>query len=929
MKKVLVFAFLVILASCAKTEQEVTPQENTVPEGYKVITIKATKAEFDTETKTSYANDKVFSWSVGDKISVLCNNGSSNFWQTFTATTAAASSSFTATVEGTVNLGPLDGNHSKVAMYPASADHYYNGNWSMKFNIPATRDFRAASGGHQEAAIPMFAWGTDSDTYVFSNLTGAAKFTFKGIPCETVKMTFTASSSKLNGTYSLLYDSINKSNPSNVQWNAVSAGDVSEKTVTYYADVVNGRASFYLPYATGSIWGNSTLKLYDASTDAELYSNDHVGTIEITKNRIAVLPTLDVSTALSAFGINWAGVTAAVNTNDGYPAIRSMKATKDNDYLYILLDVDPSQLIKTHTYDHYFNIYVADAGGSNHNWNEKNKMIEKQSWAVVGGEIAFKNWDSSFSDCSLNEQSTKWTYEIRIHRDFCSELSGDTIKIGVELDDIEGQSWTHMNGNVPYGVIPSYGTDLYTVSAKPAPTPDPLPESPLYIGFSEASGEVLNPERGFYQQQSFHFNGGIPSASLWSNPEPLVLVLFYLEDFRNSDISSDALTRIWDVFDNIRAAGKKAIVRFGYINEHTESSKPWDAGYTQIRSHIAQVKPILTANEDIIYIMQAGFVGVYGEWYYVSSDFDYSVSGSVVTGYDNRAQVITDLLDAVPNRQVSLRSSKYKRFFLNPKSIDTWTPIAAWGTGNNNRLGFYNDGFRGGPDNEDVGTFESETDYNMWYSQSAWVITGGEAAYRGGDDVESQAAWLIANPDQASFENAITAIHNQHFSYLNSNENNILMDYWDGESHGNHGTGASRIPELRKALGYRLVLGDVDLTYSALTSGSTVNYSIKIKNTGSAPVYYPRPFKLVMLHSSGDPIVLVNNLCDVRNLAPGADYTTLSGSFDLTANVVSGDKLAIWLPDNAVGLRSNPAYSIRLANKEISWTNGYNVLYTF
>lgn len=912
MKRIWIPAILALLASCAQMEQEA---------GYKILTIQASKACFDADTKTSYAGEKVFSWSVGDKISVLCNNGSVNMWQEFTASTAAASSSFTATVDPSVNLGPLNPADPKVAMYPASANHQFDGGYA--FNIPAQRDFRAASGGHVESAIPMFAWGTDSHTYAFSNLTGAAKFTFKGLACDAVKMTFTTANVKLNGTYNLVYDVYDVDNSSNVHWNAANGADASEKTVTYYADVTDGKASFYLPYATGGIWGYSTLTLSDASTDAELYNNDHVNTIDITKNRIAVLPTITIG---SAYGVDWSGVTAAVNTNDSYPAIRSMKATKDADYLYILLDVDPSQLTKTHTYDHYINIFVADAGGSNHDWNEKNKMIEKQSWAVVGGNIAFKNWDSSFSDCSLDAQPTKWTYEIRIHRVFCSELSGDTIKIGVELDDMEGQTWTHMNGGTPYGVIPAFGSGLYVVGEKSG---DHLPASPLYVGFTESSDEVLNPERGFYKQQSFHFNGSIPSAALWSNPEPLVLVLFYLEDFRDCDISSAALTRIGEVFDNIRAAGKKAIVRFGYINEHTNESKPWDAGITQIQSHIAQVKPILTANEDIIYIMQAGFVGVYGEWYYTSDDFDYSVSGSSVVDYTNRAQVITDLLDAVPHRQVSLRSAKYKRYFLNPTAINTWTPIAAWGTDDNDRLGYYNDGFRGGPGNEDIGTFENDTDYNMWFSQSAWVITGGEAAYRGGDTVESQTAWLTANPDLADFDNAVTAIHNQHFSYLNSNSNNILMDYWDGASAGNHGTGDSRIPELRKALGYRLVLGDVDFTYPALTSGSTVNYSIKIKNTGSAPVYYARPFKLVMLHSSGDPTVLVDNLGDIRTIAPGSGFTTVSGSFDLMADVEHGDKLAIWLPDNAAGLQSTASYSIHLANKEVKWENGYNVLWSF
>ena len=85
----------------------------------------------------------------------------------------------------------------------------------------------------------------------------------------------------------------------------------------------------------------------------------------------------------------------------------------------------------------------------------------------------------------------------------------------------------------------------------------------------------------------------------------------------------------------------------------------------------------------------------------------------------------------------------------------------------------------------------------------------------------------------------------------------------------------------------------------------------------------------MLLHSNGDADVLVNNMGDIRNIAPSDDYSTLSGSFILPQNIISGDMFAIWLPDNSAGLRSNPAYSIRLANSDVTWTNGYNVLYTF
>ena len=315
MKKLFIPAILALLASCSQIEKDapVLPEEEITPVGYKVLTITAQKAD---DTKTSYAGDVTFSWNVGDKISVVCNDGENNLWQTFTATTAAASSTFTATVPDGVNLGPL-GYEYKVAMYPASENHVFNSTWSLMYNIPAERDFRE----HQESAIPMFAWGTDDDTYAFSNLTGAAKFTFTNVPCSEVKMVYTVPGVKLNGTYGLQFDSIDKGDASNVHWDPADAANDAEKTVTYYGNVQGGKVSFYLPYAEGSIWGYSTLQLIDVVSDMVLYNNTHVGNISVHKNQIAVLPELSLAFH-SAYGIDWSKVPQAGNSgmySGGYP----------------------------------------------------------------------------------------------------------------------------------------------------------------------------------------------------------------------------------------------------------------------------------------------------------------------------------------------------------------------------------------------------------------------------------------------------------------------------------------------------------------------------------------------------------------------------------------------------------------------------------
>ena len=449
--------------------QEKEP-DNLIPEGFKVLSIEAGTAA---ETRTAYADEKTFSWNAGDRISVLCNDGQRNFWETFTADASAAVSTFSATVEGNTVLGALDG--TRVALYPASDGHVYDGPDAISFNIPLERDFRAASGGHRESAIPMFAWGNEEEEYAFANLTGAAKFTFSHVGCSHVKFSFlTTTACKLSGTFPLSLDS----DATKVRWSAAETQAAAERGVTYYADVErDGSVSFYVPYAAGTIWAWSHLTLEDADNEEAdpLYSNTKINNIVVAKNRIAVLPTLDIDWAgepsfPSAYGIDWRGISASSNTNDEYPAIQTLKATADEDYVYLYLEVDPTVLTRTHTFDHQFRVYVTDAGSSrNYYWNSACSYINKDIWAVSGGEMTFLSFNPTPFESNMKVTDSVVYYEVRISRthDTTSALlsaSGE-VGIGVELDDlyVDGE-WKRLNNYKPYGVIPTRGGALYPVT---------------------------------------------------------------------------------------------------------------------------------------------------------------------------------------------------------------------------------------------------------------------------------------------------------------------------------------------------------------------------------------------------------------------------------------------------------------------------------
>lgn len=766
MKKTMMWALAVLVfPACTAEMAPALPEEPEAPV-LKELTI---SSSLDSPaSKTSYAGEKTFSWSVGDQISVLCNDGSANFWQTFTTATEGKTAKFKAQVPASVNIGPLDGSFSGVALFPACEDHVFQDKDNIAFTLPATRDFRAAGGGHPSADLPMFAWARPDGSYAFTHLTGAAKFTFRNVPCAHVKFTFaTTTDVKLNGTYPL------ELGGETVQWSAAGTDVAAERSVTYYADVTGGEVCFYLPYATGTIWAWNQVRLENADSGEELYANTSVKEIAVQRKRVTVLSPIDLSPAAAGFQAS--------------------------------------------------------------------------------------------------------------------------------------------------------------------------------LSFEESDDVIANPERGLYRMVTYKYPS---SSSSWTSASTslndsydsegtLVMTLFYLSSFVDSDeISAEALTHIRKVFTKVRSSNKKAIVRFAYSSTHS-SDKTVDPrtihqepSLEQLQTHIAQLGEVLHDFEDVICVVQAGFIGTYGEWYYTThfSTFtysngqwkegrDFSVSGNKISGYENRSVVLDALLDAVPeSRQIALRTPTYKQGYLSPNSLSSFSTFTGFGTDPEHRLAFHNDAFLYG--GEDMGTFHYSWERDIWKTQGAYLVNGGEAPYSSTD---------VSQMDGYSYDKVRAAIFDYHYSYLHHDtgyhtkptstspsDGSTLMRWWHQQGWMN---------DIKKWLGYRLYLESASISGEGKTSGSKVSVSVTLANSGSAPIINERPMKLVLVH--GNSYIVVADLGDPRTVE-SLGSKTFTAEFTLPQDIASGDNLALWLPDNAEGLQSKAAYSVRLANtSSVTWKNGHNLFYTF
>lgn len=376
--------------------------------------------------------------------------------------------------------------------------------------------------------------------------------------------------------------------------------------------------------------------------------------------------------------------------------------------------------------------------------------------------------------------------------------------------------------------------------------------------------------------------------SLVNENVTIILRLYYLEKFKNSDLSTAQLDLIKTDFQNLRAAGVKCILRFAYNSNENDTDAPLNI----VESHLDQLKPIFEDNADVISFVQAGFIGSWGEWYYSSNGLDTS---------ENRAAVLTKLLEVLPESiKIQVRTPLYKQTYFN-----TTTAIGTdvgYGTSDIARVGFHNDCFLASAD--DYGTYQNVQIEKLYISNEAFFVpTGGETCPPSGVST--------ASCDTAEAEMTLLK-----WTYLNLDYYGPVLNVWRNNS---------CFTDFQRQLGYRLLLKTANLENEVETNG-TLNLDIVIDNDGYAPVYNTKNTFLILKSVSDGTIYKKALNFDVRKVIPGINYQ-LEEAVSLTEIPSGSYKLFLKIEDSHAIIADRPEYAIQLANTSM-WdsTEGFNDL---
>lgn len=420
-----------------------------------------------------------------------------------------------------------------------------------------------------------------------------------------------------------------------------------------------------------------------------------------------------------------------------------------------------------------------------------------------------------------------------------------------------------------------------------------------------------NPERGWVTYTESHYYPGIPTdpesgvaipdfqpvdqadliAKRTENNQTIVFRYYYMEKYRSQDTIDAAYLNLIDTdLANIRAAGCKAVLRFAYSRYDPGGSydPPYYADTTPARTygHITQLLPTINANADVVMSVNAGLIGIWGEWYYSEN---WGNKGSLTsTDWANRTQLLRQWIAGLAAPiTVGVRYPAIPKYML----AQGWISSAEFG-----RISYHNDAFLAS--DGDWGTYD-----NDFRNNGTPIDTGDIAALRtylasvvpgklmGGESANAtgtaRIGWSAAATDLSLFR----------FTYLNP--------LWYPPLYATWGDNKS---EADRRLGYRLWLEAATLPATAVTSGN-VGVSLTVHSNGYSQPVFNRPVQLIF-HNGSNTFAHTLSV-DIRAWVPGGTYTVTD---TVSAPAIAGTyQMYVALPDPNPGLTA-PAYAVRLAN---------------
>nr|KAG5709893.1 hypothetical protein BaRGS_029935 [Batillaria attramentaria] len=382
---------------------------------------------------------------------------------------------------------------------------------------------------------------------------------------------------------------------------------------------------------------------------------------------------------------------------------------------------------------------------------------------------------------------------------------------------------------------------------------------------------------------------------------------FVLDTFRNSRISDEFLDVIRHDLDLVDSASFTVVLHFSYTDIPRHEPPYGDASKDIVLQHIQQLSPIFHKYEAIITVLEAGFIGTWGEWHstdYFGNPQPHTPGHEPTTrlmpeALADRKDVLLALLHAAPKSiQVAVRYPAQKMYMMGSE------PATLQGvqrgddnarTANHNACFLANDG--------DAGTYRNKNvEYPYLEQDTRYTSMGGETC-------------RISDSDRHECPTALKELSMFHWVYLNEAYNKDVYAVWKQQG---------CYEEIHRRLGYRLVITKAILP-DTVRSGDNMCVHLEFTNTGFHASLKLLSLRVVLQSAAGNYYASEIPGVEVRDWQPGQTQT-ISTALHVQPSMPQGQyKVLVALSDRLLSNRAD--YNVLLANDGVPlYTEGLNDL---
>lgn len=315
MKKLIysVLALAGVLAVSCNKEVE-APVATELTGNTHTVTLKAAFAQ-EGNTRTSYANNKTFSWEEGDIVYVRCANLDTEqwYWVEFSAVSSGPTTDLTGEVEngfepydvavyvpGPDYVNTLVYNESSVAVVAPISYHLDGAGLTINDEGEKSPYWNSVNIPSDEplSLLPLVSVTKDEVLY-FQTAMGVLKVNLTDVPAEATHVRIAAAGDACLGNYLMVQDG-------EIRMNEPWVDDEDQRRATsfveyYFEPVSDGNVSFMIPIPVGTLATGSTIYVLDENNGI-LFSKQFKKDVVVARNKITELASLSAKVEWVSLG---------------------------------------------------------------------------------------------------------------------------------------------------------------------------------------------------------------------------------------------------------------------------------------------------------------------------------------------------------------------------------------------------------------------------------------------------------------------------------------------------------------------------------------------------------------------------------------------------------------------------------------------------